>query len=107
MELTDLQVLALVRCFRTDRLYNALTLFVTKNMGPKFVEPPVVKYQDIYDLSTASAPIIFILSPGADPANDVRKLAEKLGFGGTKLKEHPLGQNQGDVIDMSDDVIDV
>ncbi|PRP82215.1 dynein-1-alpha heavy chain, flagellar inner arm I1 complex, partial [Planoprotostelium fungivorum] len=97
VELTDMQRLAIVRCFRTDRLYNALTLFVTKNMGPKFVEPPVVKYQDIYDLSTSSAPIIFILSPGADPASDVRKLAEKLGFGGTKLKEHPLGQNQGPI----------
>ncbi len=95
--LNDLQKLAILRCFRTDRIYIAMTLFVTNNLGPKFVEPPVVTYQSIYELSTPYSPIIFILSPGADPANDVRKLAEKLGFSGTRLKEHPLGQNQGPV----------
>ena len=94
-ELSDLQSLALLRCFRTDRMYIAMSAFVSANMGPKFVEPPVVTYQTIYDLSTPYSPIIFILSPGADPGNDVRKLADKLGFSGTKLKEHPLGQNQG------------
>ena len=37
-------------------------------------------------------PIIFILSPGADPLSNVRKLAETLNFTGNKFKALSLGQ---------------
>jgi dynein heavy chain, axonemal len=51
----------------------------------------IMLFQDIYDQSTPLSPVIFILSPGADPANDVIKLADRMGFGGTKLKLLALG----------------
>jgi dynein heavy chain len=35
---------------------------------------------------------VFILSPGSDPLSDVSKLAEAMGFAGTKFKYLALGQ---------------
>jgi dynein heavy chain len=35
---------------------------------------------------------VFILSPGSDPLSDVSKLAETMGFAGTKFKYLALGQ---------------
>jgi dynein heavy chain len=41
--------------------------------------------------------VVFILSPGADPAYSVSELADAEGMGGQKLKICSLGQGQGKV----------
>ncbi|KAI8922930.1 hypothetical protein BC831DRAFT_55734 [Entophlyctis helioformis] len=64
------QQLCLLRCFRVDRVYNAVTSFVIHNMGE---------------------------NPGADPQSDLQKLAEALGFGGNRLKFLSLGQGQAPI----------
>jgi len=46
-------------------------------------------------------PIVFILSPGADPQSDVAKLGDVLGFTGTKFKFVSLGQGMGSVAQQS------
>ena len=92
--LSDLQQLMLLRCFRIDRVYRAITNFVTGRMGEQFVTPPVVSLESIYDQSTNNSPIVFILSPGSDPAGDLGKLADALGYGGNKLKFLAMGQGQ-------------
>ncbi|KAI8847268.1 dynein heavy chain and region D6 of dynein motor-domain-containing protein [Chytridium lagenaria] len=96
-QLTPFQQLCLLRCFRTDRVYNAVTNFVIKNMGEKYVMPPVINYQNIFDQSSPTGPVVFILSPGADPQSDLQKLAETLGFGGNRLKFLSLGQGQAPI----------
>lgn len=58
------------------------------------MQPPVISFDAIYEQSTSSSPIIFILSPGSDPASDLMKLAERSGFGGNKLKFLAMGQGQ-------------
>jgi dynein heavy chain, axonemal len=78
-------------------VYNAITTFVIKNMGEKYVMPPVVNFNNIYEQSTPTSPVVFILSPGADPQSDLQKLAEVLGFGGNRLKFLSLGQGQGPI----------
>eukprot|EP00842_Homolaphlyctis_polyrhiza_P003630 jgi/Hompol1/4268/HPOL_001758-RA len=95
--LTLFQQLCLLRCFRTDRVYNAVTTFVIHNMGEKYVMPPVINYNSIFDQSTPTSPVVFILSPGADPQSDLQKLAEALGFGGNRLKFLSLGQGQAPI----------
>eukprot|EP01135_Chromosphaera_perkinsii_P002697 Nk52_evm65s226 gene=Nk52_evmTU65s226 len=94
-KLTEFQRLMLLRCFRIDRLYRGATRFVTKSMGEKYVTPPVIKFENIFEQSTATSPVVFVLSPGADPASDLMKLAESQGFGGNRLKFLALGQGQG------------
>lgn len=96
-KLTDFQKLCLLRCFRVDRIYRAVTNYVTKLMGEKYVQPPVIKFANVHDMSSAFSPIVFILSPGADPASELMKLADKMGFGGPRLKMLALGQGQGSV----------
>ncbi|XP_029909103.1 dynein heavy chain 10, axonemal [Myripristis murdjan] len=92
--LTAFQKLLLLRCFRLDRVYRAVTDYVTVTMGEKYVQPPVISFDAIYEQSTPTSPIVFILSPGSDPASDLMKLAERSGVGGRKLKFLAMGQGQ-------------
>ena len=95
--LSEFQKLCVLRCFRIDRVYNAITNFVISRLGEKYVMPPVINYKNIFDQSLPTSPVVFILSPGADPQSDLQKLAETLGFGGSKLKFLSLGQGQAPI----------
>ena len=92
--LSDFQRLMLLRCFRIDRIYRAVEEFVTKCMGEKYVTPPIISFESIFEQSTPTSPIVFILSPGSDPASDLIKLAERIEFGSNKLKFLSMGQGQ-------------
>ena len=93
-KLGSFQKLCLLRCFRIDRIYRAITFYVIDQMGEEFVTPPILNFERILDQSTPFSPIVFILSPGSDPASDVFKLAERTGFGTSKLKFISMGQGQ-------------
>ncbi|MCO5597847.1 hypothetical protein L7F22_051931 [Adiantum nelumboides] len=95
-KLKTFEQLLVLRCFRIDRITVALTRYVMEQMGEKYVSPPVIDYRSIHRQSSAFTPVVFILSPGADPAFDVFNLGEELGFkAGTKLKYMALGQGMG------------
>jgi len=94
--LDRLEQMCVLRCFRTDRVYIATTRFVEAELGDYYVSPPVLDYQAIYNQSTEATPLVFLLSPGADPASDIFKLAAKLGMD-KKLKFMALGQGQGPI----------
>ncbi|KAL4108550.1 hypothetical protein PRIC1_000265 [Phytophthora ramorum] len=94
-KLSSLQKLLVFRCFRQDRVYNAMKLFVMAMMGEKFVQPPVLDYARIYSQSAATSPIVCILSPGADPQSDIQTLGDEYGFSGHRFKFLALGQGQG------------
>lgn len=64
----------------------------------RYVQPPVINFDAIYEQSTPSSPIVFILSPGSDPATDLMKLAERSGFEGNKFKFLAMGQGQEKVL---------
>ena len=63
-------------------------------MSEKYVTPPIVSYEAIFEQSTPMSPIVFILSPGSDPASDLMKLAERIEFGNNKIKFLSMGQGQ-------------
>uniref|UniRef100_G1NVC6 Dynein axonemal heavy chain 10 n=1 Tax=Myotis lucifugus TaxID=59463 RepID=G1NVC6_MYOLU len=92
--ITPFQKLLILRCFRVDRVYRAVTDYVTVTMGEKYVQPPMISFEAIFEQSTPNSPIVFILSPGSDPASDLMKLAEQTGFGGNRLKFLAMGQGQ-------------
>ncbi|XP_011803966.1 PREDICTED: dynein heavy chain 10, axonemal [Colobus angolensis palliatus] len=92
--ITPFQKLLILRCFRVDRVYRAVTDYVTITMGEKYVQPPMISFEAIFEQSTPNSPIVFILSPGSDPASDLMKLAERSGFGGNRLKFLAMGQGQ-------------
>ncbi|KAL0219153.1 hypothetical protein P9112_004806 [Eukaryota sp. TZLM1-RC] len=90
-------LLMVLRCVRQDRIMIAISKFIVENLGETYVKPPVLEYHSVYKQSTAFSPIVFILSPGADPASEIEKLAKKLGFvQNGKYKSLSLGQGQED-----------
>ncbi|KAL7749213.1 hypothetical protein RI367_005365 [Sorochytrium milnesiophthora] len=94
---TGFQALCLLRCFRVDRIVSGATNFIIAQMGEQYVMPPVINYQNVFDQSSPFTPVVFVLSPGADPGGDLAKLADTLGFGGSRLKMLSLGQGQGPI----------
>jgi len=94
--LSKFQQLLLMRVIRPDRCVNAIKNFIIDQMSDFYVKSPPINFQKIYDSSTAKTPIVFILSPGADPFSDVQKLVETIGLGMAKFKFLALGQGMGD-----------
>jgi dynein heavy chain len=71
--------LLLVRSLRLDRSVLMCKQFVanTKEIGPEYVEPCTDTMESIFQTSEKEIPIIFLLSPGADPTEGVETLARK------------------------------
>ncbi|KAA0723088.1 Dynein heavy chain 2, axonemal [Triplophysa tibetana] len=64
-----------------DRISICVTDFVIKNLGPLFVEPPILDMKAVVADSTTRTPLIFVLSPGVDPTAALVQLAETSGMG--------------------------
>lgn len=71
-----------------------------QEMGNSFIEPPPFDLRACYEDSTCSTPLIFVLTPGADPMTELLRVAEELGFGGKKLASISLGQGQGPLAEV-------
>jgi dynein heavy chain len=88
------QKLCVLRCFRPDKMVPAIQDYIRTELGAQFIDPPSFNLQRCYDDSDATAPLVFVLSVGADPMAELLKLADKLGKG-KKLHTVSLGQGQG------------
>ena len=95
-KLSEFQKLCLLRCFRVDRVNLCIRTFIVHIMGDRFVQPPAINFLEVWRLSTPSSPIVCIISPGADPASDIRELAQKMDMS-NRLKRVALGQGQGEI----------
>ncbi|XP_068605783.1 dynein axonemal heavy chain 12-like [Brachionichthys hirsutus] len=93
--LNDLQKMVVLRCLRPDKMVPAMTKFVTKHMGKRFVQPPTFDLSKSYLDSTPSSPLVFMLSPGADPMASLLKFAKSKQMVGAKFQSISLGQGQG------------
>ena len=89
--------LCILRCLRPDRVVPMVTDFVDEQLGRKFIEPPPFNLDDCYADSTATTPLLFILSPGQDPMAELLKFADAMGMGGKKTNSISLGQGQGPI----------
>ncbi|CUG87356.1 dynein heavy chain, putative [Bodo saltans] len=93
-KLTILQKMMFIRCLRPDKLMEAVQDFVSFNLGDKFIKPPPFDLATSFKDSSPMTPLIFVLSPGADPFEEWKKFAETQRMG-KKLSDISLGQGQG------------
>lgn len=71
--------------------------YVIKTIGQKYLEAPNVSIRDLWRDSDNRTPIIFVLSPGADPTASLLKFKSEFNKNGNPidLEIISLGQGQG------------
>lgn len=81
-----------VRSLRLDRLSFTIKQFISINLGPQFSKTPIKNFKNILDNLNNKNSLIFILSPGADPANIVTNMATNCN---KKENIHYLSMGEG------------
>lgn len=76
----EMQTLCIVRVLRPDRITFALRKFVAGFLGEDFVSQPPFSMRSVYEDSSASTPILFLLFPGVDPSAWVEDLGREMGI---------------------------
>lgn len=95
-KLNDFQKICIVRCLRADRIQFCLTQFIVNSLGHRFIEPPVLDLKVAFEESLPQTPLIFVLSPGVDPAQALLSLAEQMKMS-SNIFSLSLGQGQAPV----------
>jgi dynein heavy chain len=71
-----LKKMIVLRCFRTDRVNFAIRNYVEHFMKKEFIENKPTILKEVFEESKPTEPIIFVLSPGVDPTDNLKKLAD-------------------------------
>ena len=90
-KLDHLQHIIILRSLRPDRALAAASTFVSAHLGAYFIDPPPFDLDKIFLSSYPKLPLIFVLSPGVDPINQVKALAD---IRGVVMQSCSLGQGQ-------------
>lgn len=84
--------LLFIKSARPELFINKLMQFIETELGPYFKGELLLPLKQSIDESSATAPMLFILSPGDDPADELKKVAQDLGKYLTLVS---LGKGQG------------
>uniref|UniRef100_A0A671UTN4 Cytoplasmic dynein 2 heavy chain 1 n=1 Tax=Sparus aurata TaxID=8175 RepID=A0A671UTN4_SPAAU len=95
-KITPFQQLLLVEAVRPDRLQSAMAAFATQALGMKELSPPPLNLRRLYTETLEWEPVLIIISPGADPSQELAELAAET-VGRDNYHEISMGQGQADV----------
>ena len=92
--LSSFEKILLVRCLKPEKVLFAVQKYLESDLGPEYAISPVSSMETLFQASQANSPIIFVLSQGVDPMQQVRNYAEREGMA-DRLKIMSLGSGQG------------
>ena len=84
----------LSRVLQPQKIVSAMSYYISNTIGTPYLDAPNVTVRDLWKDSDSRTPIIFVLSPGADPTASLLKLSESADIK-TQLNIISLGQGQG------------
>ena len=92
-KISTFQRLLILRVSRPDRISLGIDKLIVEALSDEeYVRMPVLDDKNLMILTSEKAPIIYILSPGADPSSYIRGLATSLGYTGKKFMALSLGE---------------
>ncbi|MBZ3869929.1 Cytoplasmic dynein 2 heavy chain 1 [Sciurus carolinensis] len=90
------QQVLVVQALRPDRLQSAMALFACKALGLKELSPLPLNLKRLYKETLEIEPILIIISPGADPSQELQELANA-ERSGECYHQVAMGQGQADL----------
>lgn len=93
-EIQHFRKLLLIRAMKPENIVLSIGQYVSDQLGKFYEESAVATMEDVYAESDCRTPVIFILSQGADPSNQLIKFAKEKGFERMFIPLS-LGQGQG------------
>lgn len=94
VKLDIFQKMVIYKILREEKLISLIKNYVLNHLGKIFIESPGFDLKGAFNDSTCTTPIIFVLSPGADPISYLLVLSKEKEMD-TRLKMLSLGQGQG------------
>jgi dynein heavy chain len=78
--IADFVALILLKALRPDKIIHAVKNFIVRRMGAEFIQPPPFNLQASFNDSSRTIPLVFILSPGSDPMDNLLMFAHEHGM---------------------------
>ncbi|KAM4770854.1 dynein axonemal heavy chain 14 [Rhinophrynus dorsalis] len=94
-ELSSFQRLILIKILHPESLISAIRDFIVETMGPTFLQTGGMSLKQALEESSATTPLIFILSSGTDPVGQLERLALETRGSTLHLDMISLGRGQG------------
>ena len=95
--LSHFQQVLVIQTLRPDRLQSTMEQFASTALGLKELSPATLNLRRLYSTdSLASEAILVVISPGADPSQEIQELAEA-EVGLEHFHQVAMGQGQADI----------
>jgi len=92
---TEFQKLLVIRALRPDRIVNALTQFISNQIGEKYTFDVTFTMAETFKETDPRTAVFYILSPGSDPVKDVEHFAKSQGFTAEKGNFYNISLGEG------------
>lgn len=85
--------LLIIRCLKPESLGIAIKSYIKSILGEKYLQPIVFSLNTAHKETSPLKPLVFILTPGADPQPMIKRFTNEMGI---KLIAVSLGKGQGE-----------
>ncbi|KAL0238939.1 hypothetical protein PCE1_004630 [Barthelona sp. PCE] len=95
VNLNSMRIVQLIKYLRPDKFVQAITSFVSKVLGSRFMDFPIFSLDTAFEFSDCVTPLLFLLSPGINPASMVLEFHSGIEAEGKCGKLHIISLGQG------------